>query len=110
MITYNRNSENVVWENLRIVAELATGKYVWLCSDDEKYTSGVLKHIAKVAQKDIYKFIYLNIDQNFDNQYIKIFAPDNLSKCFMFFILSFNGVFIIYPANDIKLFHSIIIE
>ena len=47
---------------------------------------------------------------NIDIQYEYIFAPDKYNKCLTLLILSFNGLDIIYPLNDIIEFHIINID
>ena len=81
-IKYNKNPKNVIWKNLEIVALMGTGEYVWLCSDDEKYDKGLVRHIVNQAQKNKYKYMFLNIDENFNNNYIKTFNIDEDLDCY----------------------------
>ncbi|WP_424244276.1 glycosyltransferase involved in cell wall biosynthesis [Elusimicrobium posterum] len=59
-IVYNKNPENIVWENIKKAADLATGKFVWFCGDDDEYFFNALQKVIKTLKENEIDAMYLN--------------------------------------------------
>ncbi len=60
IITYSRNSENIMWNNIRRAAEISNGRYVWFCGDDDEYLYNSLKRLTDILKNNDVDGIYLN--------------------------------------------------
>lgn len=68
-VHYNRNKENILfYGNVKKSRELATGKYLWLLSDDEFLEKGIIKRIVDTLSPKNYAFLHLTTG-NYDKNY-----------------------------------------
>ncbi|MCK9613953.1 MAG: glycosyltransferase [Candidatus Omnitrophica bacterium] len=75
-IKYNRNEKNIGLDDNAIKCiKLASGEYVWFCSDDDLPLFGTFKEIQSAISSYSPKFIFLNFGCFLDNE-----KPDNFYK------------------------------
>lgn len=60
LLIYNRNKKNDGFDNLRDVAKLGSGKYIWFCGDDDEYFFDSVKNIVNILQKHEVDGVYIN--------------------------------------------------
>lgn len=60
LIVYSKNDENIIWQNIKKASDIASGKYVWFCGDDDEYFFDTVKKIINIIQTNDIDTIYLN--------------------------------------------------
>lgn len=60
LINYSRNLKNISWDNIKKVADISNGEYIWFCGDDDIYFHDSVKRLMQILYNNNVDCIYLN--------------------------------------------------
>lgn len=78
-ITYSKNQKNLGYgKNINKLIELASGKYIWLCGDDDKINDLAIKNLLDILTVKAPNYLVLN-SSHYDLK-TKLFTEKNILK------------------------------